>query len=481
MAEAIVFSTTGQFALFYYNQILGVRADLVGLAIAAGLILNALFEPFVGSWSDRTRSRFGRRHPFMFAAVLPITASFWAMFSPPTDLPHTAALIWLAASNTVLLQALTAFHTPHLAFGGELSADYTERSRVMSWNTFFLWAGDTSVWLLSFGWFFRATPGHPNGALQANRWPNYIGFATIFVLLALTVSSVFTRSRIPYVQQAPLGAPRFSVAELFRDIGKALANGNFRMLLGGYLFLSLTSGVRAGLWLYTATYFWRLRNDQISWFAIGSFISYVLGSSLVAHLHGRIEKRWTGAAAVLMYSVGPAIPLTLGYFGILGPDTRALLPILIAFAVLQHFPYSVMTTTVYSTMADIADQNELRFGIRQEGILYSTSTLFAKIDQALGSAVAGLVLTLIAFPVHAKPGAVPQSVLLNLAAAFILFALPGMIAAVFYARINISRASHAKTKTALDERKAVIGLVALASSRVSSISCASKEPPEEKL
>ena len=203
MAEAIVFSTTGQFALLYYNQVLGVRPDLVGLAIAAGLIFNALFEPFIGSWSDRTRSRFGRRHPFMFVAILPITISFWAMFSPPSGLDHTGELIWLAACNTVLLQALTAFHTPHLAFGGELSPNYTERSRVMSWNTFFLWAGDTAVWLLSFAWFFRATAGHPNGALQASKWPNYIGFAASFVFIALTVSSVFTRSRIPYVQQAP--------------------------------------------------------------------------------------------------------------------------------------------------------------------------------------------------------------------------------------------------------------------------------------
>ena len=331
----------------------------------------------------------------------------------------------------------------------------------MSWNTFFLWAGDTAVWLLSFAWFFRATPGHPNGALQAGRWPNYIGFAAGAVFVALTISSVFTRSRIPYVQQAPLGAPKFSFAELFRDIRKALANGNFRMLLGGYLFLSLTSGVRAGLWLYSATYFWRLRNDQISWFVIGSFISYVLGSSLVARLHGKFEKRWTGAAAVMAYSIGPAIPLTLGYFGILGPNTPGLLPILITFAVLQHFPYSLMTTTVYSTMADIADQNELRFGIRQEGILYSTSTLFAKIDQALGAAVAGAVLTWIAFPAHAKPGAVPEHVLMNLALAFILFGLPGIVAAFFYSGINISRASHAETKAALDERKAgpTLGLV----------------------
>ena len=48
----------------------GVVADLlVGIALASGLFINAVFDPLIGSWSDRTRSRWGRRHPFMFASI----------------------------------------------------------------------------------------------------------------------------------------------------------------------------------------------------------------------------------------------------------------------------------------------------------------------------------------------------------------------------------------------------------------------------
>lgn len=53
-----------------------------------------MFEPLIGSWSDRTRSRWGRRHPFMFAAMVPIALSFFAVFAPPAGLSHTGGLAW---------------------------------------------------------------------------------------------------------------------------------------------------------------------------------------------------------------------------------------------------------------------------------------------------------------------------------------------------------------------------------------------------
>jgi Na+/melibiose symporter-like transporter len=153
--------------------------------------------------------------------------------------------------------------------------------------------------------------------------------------------------------------------------------------------------------------------------------------------------------ALVVYSIGPALPLALGYFGILTRDTPGLLFILIAFSTLQHAPYSIMTTTIYSALADIADENELKYGIRQEGILYSTRTLFARVDQALGTALAGFVLAYIAFPVKATPGQVPESVLMDLAAAFVLSTVPGLVAAVFYGMLRVTRKTHDDTKAAL--------------------------------
>lgn len=452
-AEAVVYTATSSFLMLFYNQVRGLPAGHIGMALAAGLIVNALFDPLVGSWSDRIRSRFGRRHPFMFIAIVPIASLFWAVFNPPSW-GETGQLVWLAVTNTLLLQAMTVYHTPHLALGGEMSRDYLGRTSIMAYNTFCLWLGDTLGWVFSFRLFFAATPEFPNGALDPSRWPIFSLSVAAFVIIILTYSSLSTTRLIAHLPVPAVTTPRFSFREWLRDIRRVLNNRNYVVLLCGLFFLSMMVGVRGGLWIYGATYFWRLDNDQISLFAIGSFSGYLFAALAVKRLHARLDKRWTGAGALFLYSVGPALPLALGWLGVLSWDTPGLLWILIGFSLLQHLPYSLMTTTVTSALADIADENELKFGLRQEGALYATRTFFQRVDQALGTAMAGWVLSVIAFPEKAAPGQVPEPVLMGLAEAFVLSTIPGLIAVIFYAMLRVTRRSYETTRAALDARQA---------------------------
>ena len=86
-------------------------------------------------------------------------------------------------------------------------------------------------------------------------------------------------------------------------------------------------------------------------------------------------------------------------------------------------------------------------------MLYSTRTFFARVDQALGTALAGWVLTIIAFPAKAVPGAVDPAVLSSLALATVLSTIPGLFAAASYSFLRVTRATHDATRAALDARK----------------------------
>jgi glycoside/pentoside/hexuronide:cation symporter, GPH family len=337
--------------------------------------------------------------------------------------------------------------------GGEMSEDYLERTSIMNVNTFFLWIGDTTGWLLCFLVFFRASEQFPNGALDPTRWEPFSITIALIVLVCLFVSSQITKRRIPHLVQPAAATPGFGAREWMRDVWRVVKNRNYLVLLVGLFFLSMMTGVRGGLWIYNATYFWQLRNDQLAFFAVGSFAGYLFAAFCVKRLHERFDKRWTGMLALIVYCVGPAIPLALGYTGVLSAQTPGLLWILIAFSLLQHAPYSIMTTTVYSALADIADENELKYGIRQEGALYATRTFFARVDQALGTALAGWVLAWVAFPPKATPGQVPEPVLLGLAAAFVLSTVPGLVAAIFYGMLNVTRATHDATRLAIAAKK----------------------------
>ncbi|MFM7120865.1 MAG: MFS transporter, partial [Gammaproteobacteria bacterium] len=82
------------FLLFYYNQVLGLTASLASAAIMIALIVDAITDPMAGSISDNWRSRLGRRHPFIYASIVPMAVCFFALFSPP-DLGQFGLFLWL--------------------------------------------------------------------------------------------------------------------------------------------------------------------------------------------------------------------------------------------------------------------------------------------------------------------------------------------------------------------------------------------------
>ncbi|MFN3522443.1 MAG: MFS transporter [Phenylobacterium sp.] len=465
-AESIALFSVGSYAMLYYNQVLGLPAHLAGLAISVSLFLDGVSDPLVGSISDRTRSRFGRRHPYMFLAPIPIALSLLAVFNPPDGLSTGALFAWFAVGVVMLRQSMTFFHTPHLALGGELSRDYTERSKVMSYNAFFTWAGAAATSWIALSYFFKATPEYPRGLLNPEPYAPYSLVMAAIALSVLFASAWFTRDRIPILPKPPENLPKFSPFEFLRDLGKAFSNRNYVWLLIGFFFLSMMVGLRSGLHLYTNTYYWELASEEIRWFVIGSFAGYFSAFLFAARLHGRYDKRATMIVSAVVYAVAPAIPIVLGGVGMLTPETPGLLQILILFSVLSYGAASVLSISVMSALADIADENELTFGVRQEGVLYSTRSLFAKVDQAVGAALAGFVLTIIAFPVKAKVGEVPAEVVWNLAMwDGILAGVPGFIAVFFYSRYAITRRSYEATKAALAERRS--GLVAPETTAVS--------------
>ncbi|HEX2561770.1 MFS transporter [Phenylobacterium sp.] len=462
-AETIALYTVSQFAMLYYNQVLGLPGHLAGLAVSASLILDGLSDPVVGSLSDRTRSKWGRRHLYMFWAPIPIVLSFIAIFNPPDGLSQGALFAWFMLTVILLRQAMTFYHTPHLALGGELSRDYTERSKVMSYNSFFAWAGGAATSWIALSYFFVDTPEYPRGLLNPEPYAPYSLVMGAVALAVLFGSAWFTRDRIPLLPKPPPEQPGWTPFEFFKDVGKAFRNRNYVWLLVGYFFLSVMIGLRQTLHLYVNTFYWELGSEQIRWFVIGSFAGYFTAFVVAARLHGRFDKRLTMIVACILYAVIPGLPVVLGGMGILTPETPGLLAILIAIAALGYGAVSVLSISVMSALADIADQNELRFGLRQEGVLYSTRALFAKVDQAVGAFIGGLVLTIIAFPTKAKPGLVPDEIVWNLALwDGVIGGVPGLLAALFYAKYGINRQSYEATKAALAARRPTAAVAAAA-------------------
>jgi len=112
--KGVAFST---FLLFYYQQVLGVSGTLTGLALAIALVFDAVTDPIAGSVSDKIRTRWGRRHPFILISAVPLGLAFLGLFNPPDGLSEIALFVWLVCFATLVRGALTFYHVPHLALG----------------------------------------------------------------------------------------------------------------------------------------------------------------------------------------------------------------------------------------------------------------------------------------------------------------------------------------------------------------------------
>ena len=117
--------------MLFYNQVIGLPAAWVGAAIMIAMVADALFDPFLGQYSDDFRSRWGRRHPFMYAAALPIAISYLFLWTPP-DASHQVQFVWLLATAIVVRLSISLYEIPSTALLAEFTDDYDERTRLVA-------------------------------------------------------------------------------------------------------------------------------------------------------------------------------------------------------------------------------------------------------------------------------------------------------------------------------------------------------------
>jgi GPH family glycoside/pentoside/hexuronide:cation symporter len=450
-AEAAVWIAFNTWTFLFYNNVLGLSGTLCGLALTLSLVLDAIADPVVGFLSDRWHSKLGRRHPFLYAAPLPLAASFYLLYVPPSSLQGVPLFFWLTLFSVLFRQALTLYQVPHLALGAELSTDYRERSVVMSYNSIFTVIGGASTYI--FGWTrFSHTVG---GTTVRTAYPG-LGLAVgTFAAVTVLVSAYFTRDQIPRLVQAPAGQPRFTLRQMLTATWASLSNRNYVMLLLGLLCLSATTGTRETLGSYVSLFYWALPEDKIRVFGLASPPAFVIAFILTARLHARFSKR----AAIMVSTVGLVLaactPVLARIAGLMPANgAPGLIRVLFVFVFLFYLAVAVMQISVLSALADVADEYELQTGLRQEGVFYAARTFFAKMTSALGTVLAGFAIDFIHFPHGAKPGHVAGEVLFKLGLIDgPISSVPALLAVFFYARYRIDKQRHAEIQRELEQRR----------------------------
>ena len=449
VAEGIKTSVFGTFLLFYYNQVLGLSADLAGLAIAVALVFDAVTDPLAGTISDRWSGRWGRRHPFIYASALPMGISFYLLFAPAVSIATVGPwglFAWMLTFTVLVRGAMTLYYVPHMALGAELSSDYEERTTLVAIRHFFGALGFILVFVLGFGYFFTPSPEFPNGQTNPAAYPPFAFVLSVLVMAAILTTAHGTRHRIPYLPQAPVGLPRVGAMDVLNEALDTLRNPSFRWMLVGFIIIIVAFGVTGATGLYMFTFFWKLDQYQILLVLLAGPIGSMFGYGAAGALFSWLDKRAAmvaGGVAWMLIHASPVLLYLAGAWPETGTWASALLLTLIT--VFAGAAIAQLIVGSGTTMADIADEHELLTGRRQEGVFFGASAFAGKCTAALGSYIAGLVLVWIEWPAGSairSAADIPQETLLTLAIisgpVAVLLAVPGLLCLSGY-RLNRER------------------------------------------
>ena len=392
IANGIKTDTFTFFLLFFYSRVIGLDPLLASLAIGLALIIDSFTDPLMGTISDRTNSKYGRRHPFMFVSFLPIAIFYILLFTPKPDwgLSQSQLFWWMFISASMTRIGMTFFEVPHRSFGAEITKDYLERTKLFSWREMFAWTAGICNAFLAYNIFFKSTPEYSYGQLNPDAYFPLAITGAFMMVLSIIYSSLST---IKEIDNLSSWKGSISISEIFSELKIAISNKSFILFFLGSLSLSISWGLLNSLTLFINTDFWGLKGNQIGIFLYIYFCAAFVAFYITPKLVSKIGKR--NFVLFCVFGVAFASPIAFISYNLgLTPDKGS--SSLVLFLCLPLVVISTLSIAGNMTrdamIGDIADEVDLQSGKRQEGVLYSAVSFVQKVNTAIGALTGGLTL-----------------------------------------------------------------------------------------
>ena len=359
------------YLLKFSTDVLLIAPAVIGSLLLLARFWDALTDPLAGWLSDRTRTRMGRRRPWLLGAALPFGCAVVMLWSPPESLEGTALTLWVAAAILLFYTAYTAIRIPHLAFAAELDRGYHERTRVFAilqvMECIGMFAASGSLFLLESADDPRAF---------ARQLALFIGtFAGIVVLLPVWL----VRERAEFQGR---GGP--NPLRAFRDVAQ---NPNARILIGVFLLEQIGFGALVALLPYLSDYV------IVSPGRTALYLSSAIAAMLISIPVWLALSRRYGKQRVWLWSLSAKVVIFFSIFFLGEGDVLLMALASLVFGLMN----GCGAVVGQSLQADVIDWDEARTGERKEGTYFAAWNFSQKAASGLAVWFVGLMLSFTGF------------------------------------------------------------------------------------
>ena len=388
-------STSQSNLLIFYSSVLGLRQDLTTLAIGLSSVLDGMTDPLMAFASDNMRTRWGRRHPMMFVAVVPACLANMMLWSPPAKGASSGTLFWHLFSSLFLFNtAVSLFDIPSGALVNELSTDAHERTALINTRTAFGWLSGTALAVyIARCLLVPSEAGAQDGFFNEGGYRAIGGLTATVMGLAMVVSAVATS---PHIQHLSRQAPRqiTSWRELLGRFLEPLQIHNVRVCFGASIALALEQGIMFGLMPYYVVFFFGFTPGESAWFKIAGILSVVISFSVTPNLSRSLGKWRAIKRLVYVQLVCNPLPILLRALGLLFDNgTSGLFYFFALYSIGAGTVIISMGTLNSSLMMDMVEEGAERTGRRDEAVFFMAISFCSRVVSAVGLWMSGFIVS----------------------------------------------------------------------------------------
>jgi GPH family glycoside/pentoside/hexuronide:cation symporter len=420
----LMFSIIGFYLMIFATDVLLIAPGAMGLIFGASRLWDAISDPLVGYWSDRTRSPFGRRRPWLLASIPTVGLSFALIWAPPAALSDSMLVLWMAVLVPAFYTAMTIFVVPHQSLGAEMSPHYHERSRVFAYRHV-IWTVGSIVALAFMQYLLDLdSPRLAAGAM---------GYSVAAVTGLLTLLAVAVLRERPENQGRGSDHP----LRAMRDVW---ANHHARLLLLVFLIESLGGATISILTPYIATYI-ILRPDLTGVFILCYLIPSLAFTPIWLPLSRTFGKKqlWAGSMAA-----------SGGAFGAMMFLEEGSIYLIAALAFVAGTAGGCGSIMSPSIQTDVIDFDEHRTGERKEGTYFAAWNFGYKSATGLTLMLTGLTLEWAGFVPNTAQSEATREWMLVLYALVPLVCF--LVGALLCSRFSLGEEEHARIQAELLDR-----------------------------
>jgi GPH family glycoside/pentoside/hexuronide:cation symporter len=452
MAYGVKDNGFSTFLLIFYSQVIGLDARLVSLALMLALIVDAFADPVIGHLSDRTYTRWGRRHPWLYLAAIPLGFAWMLLWSPPEDKTYIFAYLVVVA---ILVRTLiSCCEVPSQSLVAELTHDYDERTSLTRFRFLFAWGGGLLVFFLANAVFLRSDETHKFGQLNPEGYWNYGLAGAVLMAASVIVSALGQHKRVAHW---PADKPdSTTIGQALTEIMESLRHPAALILLGATAIAISSTQMTFTLSNFLYLYVWQFSEGNFAWLPWLLFGSVVAAFLAVAPLHRRFGKKRSAIVAGVLSTGFWLTPYTLRLAGVWPPEgSAASSNLLFAFMLVSNVNAVIVTISAQSMLADVVEASYEQTGRRTEGVFAAGWMFVQKCATAVGIGLSGVLISWSGLPRKAVPGQVDVAVIDRLTTAYGAIVLVALIAStLLFRRFPITREDHETRVAALAARNA---------------------------